>query len=99
MDLISKNIDKILTVCKEHDVEKLYAFGSVLNEKFSPDSDVDLLVRFKKIEVLDYFDNYLEMKDLLEKIFERQVDLLEEQTIRNPVLKKSIDRNKILIYG
>jgi predicted nucleotidyltransferase len=99
MDLISKNIDKILTVCKEHDVEKLYAFGSVLNEKFSHDSDVDLLVKFKKGEILDYFDNYLEMKDSLEKIFERQVDLLEEQTIRNPVLKRSIDRNKMLLYG
>ena len=99
MDLISKNIDKILTVCKEHEVEKLYVFGSVLNEKFSHDSDVDLLVRFKKMEVLDYFDNYLEMKESLEKIFDRQVDLLEEQTIKNPILKKSIDRNKMLIYG
>jgi predicted nucleotidyltransferase len=77
----------------------MYLFGSALTEKFSPNSDVDLLVNFKKIDLFQYFDNYVEFKEKLEYLLKRPVDLLEEQTIRNPVLRRSIDRNKKLIYG
>jgi predicted nucleotidyltransferase len=47
----------------------------------------------------NYFDNYIGLKNGLEKIFNRSVDLVEEKTVKNPVLRRSIDRNKKLIYG
>jgi predicted nucleotidyltransferase len=46
-----------------------------------------------------YADNYFDLKFSLEDLFSRPVDLLEEKAIRNPVLRRSIDRNKKLIYG
>ena len=38
-------------------------------------------------------------KYALENLFGREVDLLEEQTIKNPYLKKNVDATKTLIYG
>ena len=47
----------------------------------------------------DYFDNFFDFKYALENLFGRKVDLLEEQTIKNPYLKKNVDATKTLIYG
>lgn len=33
--------------CKRHHIQKLAFFGSVLTERFAPDSDVDVLVEFE----------------------------------------------------
>jgi predicted nucleotidyltransferase len=66
----------------------MYLFGSVLNSNFNKESDIDLLVKFKFIELSKYFDNYMDSKENLEKLFEREVVLVEEQTLRNPILIK-----------
>jgi predicted nucleotidyltransferase len=58
-----------------------------------------LLVKFKPIDLARYFDNYIAFKEKLKALFGRDVDLLEEQTLKNPVLIKSINKNKELIYG
>ena len=77
----------------------MYVFGSSLNSSFNEKSDVDLLVKFKQIELSKYFDNYINFKEKLESLFGREVDLIEEQTLKNPILIKSIDNSKELIYG
>ncbi len=99
MKLIENNIEKIVALCKKHKVGKLFVFGSILTNRFNDNSDVDLVVSFKKAEVNDYFDNYFDFKYALEELFGREVDLLEEQTIKNPYLKKNVDSTKALIYG
>jgi predicted nucleotidyltransferase len=90
---------QINDLCKQYNVRKLFAFGSVLTDNFSENSDVDLIVDFDKQAVKDHFLHYFDFKYSLESIFQREVDLLEEQPIRNSYLKKSIDNSKILIYG
>ena len=85
MKLIENNIQKIIDLCKKHKVHKLFVFGSVVD--------------FNKAEVSDYFDNFFDFKYALENLFGRKVDLLEEQTIKNPYLKKNVDATKTLIYG
>ena len=82
-----------------HKVGKLFAFGSILTDRFKDNSDIDLIVSFNKAEVGDYFDNYFDFKYALEELFGREVDLLEEQTIKNPYLKRNVDATKALIYG
>ena len=82
-----------------YNVEKMYLFGSVLNANFNKESDIDFLVKFKSIELSKYFDNYMDLKENLEKLFGREVDLVEEQTLRNPILINSINKSKELIYG
>ena len=100
MNLIKQHIEQISQICLEHQVEQLFIFGSIATDKFSDQSDVDILIQFSaQINPLNYFDNYMDFKDSLEILFQRKVDLVEIQTVKNPILKRSIDRNKIIIYG
>ena len=99
MKNIDYNIENLNKLCINYNVEKMYLFGSVLNSNFNEDSDVDLLVKFKEIELTEYFDNYINFKEKLVELFGREVDLLEEQTLRNPILIKSINSSKELVYG
>ncbi|MFN7675200.1 nucleotidyltransferase family protein [Flavobacterium sp.] len=99
MNLIEQNINKISSLCESHKVKYLYAFGSVLTNKFSEKSDIDLIVDFDNVELLKYADNYFDFKFSLEDILNRPIDLLEEKAIKNPYFKQSIDKQKKLIYG
>jgi predicted nucleotidyltransferase len=99
MNLVTKNINAIFELCEKHKVKSLYVFGSVLTDRFTDKSDIDLLVDFNKLPLLNYSDNYFDLKFSLEDLFNRPVDLLEEKALRNPFLIRSINRDKQLIYG
>jgi hypothetical protein len=99
VNLIDAHIDRIRQLCSRHKVKKLFAFGSVLNDSFNADSDVDLVVDFSNVELLDYADNYFDFKEGLESLLNRPVDLLEDKAIRNPYLRKQIDLEKRLIFA
>ena len=99
MDFFTSHSEQITDLCKQYNVNKLFAFGSVLTDKFNEQSDVDLIVDFDNQAVKDHFINYFDFKYSLEKIFRREVDLMEEQPIRNSYLRKNIENSKVLIYG
>ena len=98
MNPIESHTTDITKLCKTHNVKSLYAFGSVLTDKFNTESDIDLIVEFQPLDVLDYVDNYYDLKFSLETILKREIDLLEEKAIKNPFLLKSIDSTKKLLY-
>ena len=99
MNLTDSHIDNLTQLCNIYHVEKMYLFGSALNSNFDAESDIDFVVKFKSIELSKYFDNYMGFKENLTKLFGRDVDLLEEQTLKNPILINSINRTKQLVYG
>jgi predicted nucleotidyltransferase len=99
MRLIQEHINEIIALCDKHNISELYVFGSVLTDSFTKDSDIDFLVRFGEVDLFEYFDNYMEFKESLESLFDRTVDLVEMQTLKNPILKRSIDNKKTLLYG
>ena len=99
MTVLDKHITDINQLCSNHKVKELYAFGSVLSDKFNKDSDIDLLVNFEHIDVSLYADNYFDFKFSLQKILNRSIDLLEEKAIKNPYFKQSINQKRQLIYG
>lgn len=99
MNLIDNFKSDIFSLCAKHKVKSLYAFGSVLTDNFNATSDIDLVVDFEKIDVLEYGDNYYELKFSLENILKRNIDLLEEKAIKNPFFRKTLNENKVLIYG
>lgn len=99
MTLIDRNIETIRTLCKKHKVARLFVFGSVLTDRFKENSDIDFIVDFQGVELYDYADNYFDLKNSLERIFKRKVDLLENQAINNPYLRQSIDSQKQIVYG
>jgi len=99
MRFIEPYRSQIEEACRNHQVKTMYVFGSASTETMSENSDVDLLVKFKSFDLSQYFENYMSLKAELKKVLNREVDLLEEQTLKNPFLIRSIERSKELIYG
>ena len=99
MNISNKNIERIKQLCKEYRVKNFSVFGSVLTEKFSSNSDIDFIVDFDENDPLKYTDLYFQLKEKLEQIFKRKIDLLEERGIKNPFFRREIDESKIVIYG
>jgi predicted nucleotidyltransferase len=96
---INQYIPTISPLCEQYRVSKLFAFGSVLTNRFSDESDIDMVVDFKDIDMKDYVDNYFSLKEALSGALGREIDLIEDKAIRNPVLRRNIDNSKRLIYG
>ena len=99
MNDVELNIGTIRGLCENHRVERLYLFGSILSNIFNENSDIDFLVKFKNIDLLQYADNYFDFKYSLEDLLKRPVDLLEEQSLSNPYFLDVINESKKLIYG
>ncbi|HMH22834.1 MAG TPA: nucleotidyltransferase domain-containing protein [Puia sp.] len=98
MDELKKYLNDIEQLCSRHKVNKLYAFGSILTDHFNKSSDVDFIVDFQPLDLLQYADNYYELKFSLETILHRPVDLLEEQTINNPYFQQVVNSKRQLVY-
>lgn len=99
MNYLTDHINQIKLLCDKHNVKSLFAFGSVTTEAFTPQSDIDLLIDIDSSDPIDYTDNYFAVKFQLEKILKRQIDLLEQKSLRNPYLKKQINQTKVRVYG
>ena len=101
MRLIELNLQHIFELCKKYKVKSLSVFGSILTNRFNADSDVDLLVNFKddEIDLLDFADNFFDLQYSLEKVFNRKVDLVCEDSLQNPIFIAEVNRTKQLIYG
>ena len=95
---IEKVKPEIIRVCRSLPVKRLGLFGSALSQNFSQSSDIDVLVIFDPGENIDLFDKYFELKEQLEKIFKRDVDLVVDKHFKNPVLRESINRTRMVIY-
>lgn len=99
MNRLSAHTNEISKLCETHKVKSLYAFGSVLSDKFDDDSDIDLIVDFADIDVEEYADNYFDFKFSLQQILKRPIDLLESKALKNPYFKQVVYQQRELIYG
>ncbi len=91
-------INQIRKLCRKYKVKHLFAFGSVLTDRFSDESDIDLLVDINSDDPIEYAENYFDLKFELQKMLKRQIDLLEERALKNSFLKQNINNSKIIIY-
>ena len=85
--------EQLFTVVQDHkdviynrfNVQSLSIFGSVARGSSKPDSDVDILVSYKKTP--GFFD-FLKLKEYLENILERRVDLVTEKALKKQLRKQ-----------
>ncbi len=82
-------------------ITEFVLFGSVLREDFRPDSDVDVLVTFSPDS--DWgVEHLLDMKEELEALFGRAVDLVEKRLVeesRNYIRRKHILSHMEAVYA
>lgn len=99
LEEIQKNKD-LFSSCERNGVNRLYLFGSALTDKFDKgQSDLDFFVELnEEKDPLIQGENLISLWDDLERIFNTRVDLLTPNSLVNPILKKSVNSTKILIY-
>lgn len=98
--LITNKLKEITALCKLHHVKSLYIFGSATTKNFNATSDLDFLIAFEKtISITEYTDSYFALQYKLRSLFEREIDLVTENSLSNPYFIQEIEQNKQLIYA
>jgi predicted nucleotidyltransferase len=88
----------IIQLCQRVRVRRLDVFGSALTGSFRPDSDVDVLVEFEP-DAGDLFSRYFDLKEGLERLLSRPVDVVVEKAMKNPYFKASIEHTRKNVYA
>jgi hypothetical protein len=89
----------IASVCRENDVKRLDLFGSRARQDETATSDADFVVEFNDPLRPGVFDRFLDLQMRLEEILGCSVDLVEESSIVNPILRRRIDESKTVVFG
>jgi predicted nucleotidyltransferase len=87
-----------IALCVAHRIHKLYAFGSVVTNSFNEQSDIDLLVDIDESDPIVKGKLLLNFYNNSAKFFNSRVDIITEDSLKNPYLKKELARTKRLIY-
>ncbi|MBI5719991.1 MAG: nucleotidyltransferase domain-containing protein [Burkholderiales bacterium] len=87
-------------LCRRFAVRRLELFGSAARGDFDPArSDLDFLVDFAPDASVPALAAYFDLKEGLETLFGRRVDLVMPRAVRNPFVQASIDRSRRTIYA
>lgn len=98
--LISDNLEAIQKLCRTYCVRRMDVFGSVTTDHFDPErSDIDLLVEFDDQMQIRRFKAYFALKQDLEKLFGRKVDLIEPGGVRNEYYRRGIEATREPLYA
>jgi len=74
-------------------VQSLALFGSAARDEANPESDVDLLVKFR---TAPGFDGYMRLKFYLEELLRSRVDLVMEDALK-PWARPAVEREAIRV--
>jgi predicted nucleotidyltransferase len=89
---------KIIDYCRQHHIIEFALFGSVLTGDFNPDSDIDVLVTFDPACHYSLYD-LVNIRQDLETLLGREIDLVEKQGLRNPFRRHEILNNMEVLYA
>jgi predicted nucleotidyltransferase len=100
IDQIESHREELQALCHRFHVRRLDLFGSAARGDFDPvRSDFDFIVEFDRSAPLHPFDSYFGLKEELEALLGREVDLVELGAVRNPYLKASIEQSRENVYA
>ena len=92
-DVMAKLRQEMDVLRERFDVDQLSVFGSVSRGESRPDSDLDVLVKFKT--PMD-FDRYMDLKFHLERLLSVRVDLVSDDAVREEI-RPFVDREAIRV--
>jgi predicted nucleotidyltransferase len=89
---------EIASICKTIGIKRLELIGSAARDDFCSDSsDIDVLIEFDGAH--DLFHRYFACKRQLEELFKRKVDVVQVGAVKNPYMKQSIERDRVVVYA
>jgi predicted nucleotidyltransferase len=91
--------EAISAACEQYGVKRLVVFGSAVTDHFDESSsDVDFMVEFRD-ELASRFDAYFGLKEALEALLGRSVDLVSRVALENPYFAASVEENGLELYA
>lgn len=99
-EVVASKLAEIESLCRALGVRHLDVFGSAVGDSFDvATSDVDILVDFESGDDFDHFGTYFALKEGLERILGRPVDLVVDSSIRNPYFRQQVMDSKETLYA
>jgi len=98
--IVSERKQDLARLCEERRVERLDVFGSAVTGDFDPEtSDLDFLVTFRESAADgDAFDRQIGLRDALEALFGRKVDVVPERSITNEYFRANVEDTREAVY-
>jgi uncharacterized protein len=92
---------EVAALCERYGVERLDLFGSAAGDGFDPEaSDLDFVVSFERRDPPELFDRYFGLKEDLEELFGRGVDLVTEGALlKDPDFAEGISGKRVSLYA
>ena len=98
--LLEERQQSLVELCRRYHVARLDVFGSAASGAFeSATSDVDFLVTFEPMPPADHADAYFGLLDALESLFDREIDLIEEDAVENPYFRRAVAASRVSLYA
>lgn len=92
--------EEVAALCRHSGARRLDVFGSATRDDFNPArSDLDFLVEFDELPPARYADAYFSLKEGLEGLFGRPVDLVTGTSLANPYFRERIARESRNVYA
>jgi len=85
-------------ICEKYFIKSICIFGSSLRDDFNTDSDLDFLVEFVDSAPITLFD-IMDLEDELFDKFKRRIDIVEKESLKNPIRKQEILKTSELLYA
>ena len=99
-DVIDQHRNEVAALCRGAGARLLHAFGSALRTDFDPaTSDLDFMVEFDNVPPAQYADAYFALKEGLEALFGRPVDLVTENNLSNPCFRDRVTAERRIVYA
>jgi uncharacterized protein len=101
LGLITERKADIAGLCVRHKVKSLEVFGSAarVSDFDAKRSDVDFLVEFDQDTGISPLDQYFGLRDGLASLLGLRIDLIEDSAVKNPHIRREIDRFRVLVYA
>ena len=98
--LVSDKQGDIADLCQRAGARSLDIFGSAIRDDFDPvHSDLDFIVVFEDLAPVAYADAFFSLKEGLELLFDRPVDLVVDRAIRNPYFRQRVALERQAVYA
>lgn len=99
-NVIEQHCNEVAALCRRIGVRRLDVFGSAVRSDFDPTtSDFDFLVEFDDLPPAEYADAYFALKESLQSLLGRPVDLVTEGSLENPYFRDCIYAERQSVYA
>ena len=95
---VQDKLPLIMQACERAGVKRLWIFGSAATSRWRDEgSDVDFLVELDRTRSLP--GQFLGLYRALNEIFDRRVDLVSIEGVRNPYFLEELEATRVSIYA